>query len=205
MERYNALTMPLSNKPELREIQDKILHGQELNLSEKLKAGRDHPVKEINGIPLKPDFCYRAISKELYELYQKEGLISGVNEEDEYYEEEGYNNNKGVDWYLGGAALRYGNIVIECPADKEYFIPAADNGCGLSYDPNVRFMKSSGYKKRIPFSMITRTFDMSQTKDQVFQEKRAKENLLMSVAREAQLSTIIYMNQNEESVGVLQR
>ena len=65
-----------------------------------------------------------------------------------------FNNNKGVDWYLGGVSLRYGNVIIECPASKEYFCPAYDNGCHLSMNPTVRHMKSSGYINPVPMSMV---------------------------------------------------
>lgn len=101
--------------------------------------------------------------------YRKKGMIIGTGTDDEYleYEQDGkiYNNNKGVDWYLGGAELKYGDIVLECPADKEYFTPAFDNGCGMSFDPTVRFLKSSGAKKPIPVSMITRVFNVKQIKE----------------------------------------
>lgn len=56
---------------------------------------------------------------------------------------------------MGGACLRYGDIIIECPALKEYFTPIEDNGCGYSIDPRVRFLKSSGYKKPVPMSLVT--------------------------------------------------
>ena len=60
-----------------------------------------------------------------------------------------------------GVSFRYGNIIIECPADKEYFQPAFDFGSGMAIDPTVRQMKSSGYKKPVPFSMITKIIDIS--------------------------------------------
>ena len=158
MELYNALEMPLSNDSEFRKTQEKILNGEELTLQEKIKSGRDHIIKEIDGYHLKPDHVYRAISKELYEKYQEVGYIYGVDKEDEYqeFEQDGklYNNNRGVDWYLGGVSLRYGNVVIECPASKEYFIPAYDNGNHLSFDPTVKHMKSSGYKNPVPMDMV---------------------------------------------------
>ena len=84
----------------------------------------------------------------------KKGYILGGGSGDEYVEAnvdgQTLNNNKGVDWYLGGAALRYGNVIIECPADKKYFFPASDNGCHLSFNPTVRFFKSSGYSNPVP-------------------------------------------------------
>ena len=158
MELYNAFDMPLSSDNELRLIQEKVLKGETLTTYEKIYAGRDHPVKEIDGYQLKPDHVYRAISRELYEKYQELGYIYGLSKNDEYivYEEDGklYNNGGGVDWYLGGVSLRYGNVIIECPALKEYFMPAYDNGCHLSYDPTVRHMKSSGYKNPVPMELV---------------------------------------------------
>lgn len=162
MELYNANEMPLSDDEELRSIQLKVLNNQSLSMAEKIKIGRDHPLKECSGYQFKPDHVYRAMNHKLFDIYKKMGKIVGIDAADEYmeWEENGkkYNNNKGVDWYLGGVCLRYGDLIIECPADKEYFQPAYDNGNGLSADPTIKFMKSSGFKKPVPLSMITRVF-----------------------------------------------
>lgn len=174
MELYNSENMPLSNNPQLKAVQEKIMNGETLTISDKRIAGRDHPVKDINGYQLKPDHAYRAISYEMFEMYKENGMIIGMEDNDEYYEfeENGikYNNNKGINWYLGGVALKYGDIVLECPADKRYFIPAFDNGCTMSFDPTVRFLKSSGSKNPIPIHMITRVFDVRNLKEKNFQE-----------------------------------
>ncbi len=158
---YNANLMPLSNDKGLKKAQEKIINGEELSTKEKLILGRDHPVKRIDNYFLKPNCVYRVVSKEHYNQYLKWGYIYGNDENDEYieYEKDGqiYNNNRGVDWYLGGASLRYGNrgeVIIECPALKQYFTPAFDNGCHLSFDPSVRHMKSSGFKNPVPVSII---------------------------------------------------
>ena len=162
MELYNANEMPLSNNEELKSIQMKVLQRQELTLDEKIKLGKEHPFKECSGYQFKPDHVYRAMNHMLFDIYKKMGKIIGIDATDEYmeWEENGriYNNNKGVDWYLGGVCLKYGDIIIECPADKEYFQPAWDNGNGISADPTIKFMKSSGFKKPVPVSMITRVF-----------------------------------------------
>lgn len=169
MELYNSRDMPLSTDQRLRAIQEKILHGEALTFSDKILVGRDHPVKQINGYQLKPDHAYRVISEKMFEIYKEKGMIIGTGTDDEYleYEENGkiFNNNKGVDWYLGGAELKYGDIVLECPADKEYFTPAFDNGNGMSVDPTVKFLKSSGAKKPIPTSMITKVFNVKMIKE----------------------------------------
>lgn len=209
MELYNAQTMPLSNDSRLRAVQEKIIKGESLTISEKMIAGRDHPVKELAGYHLKPDHAYRAISEELYELYKKEGFIYGTNPNDEYqeYEENGkiFNNNRGVDWYLGGVSLKYGEIILECPADKEYFTPAYDNGSGMSFDPTVRFLKSSGAKKPIPITMLTNVFDARKIKEQ--QAKQDTENFMkmreldqqrMMQLRYQQLETLSIETQTEQ-------
>lgn len=157
-ENYDAKDMPLSSEPELRLVQEKILNNVPLSLREKMLLGRDHPIKNIDGYELKSNCVYRAINEELYNKYLELGFVYGTSEDDEYieYMENGqyFNNNRGVDWYLGGVSLRYGDVIIECPASKEYFVPARDNGCHLSADPSVRHMKSSGYKNPVPMSMV---------------------------------------------------
>ena len=174
MELYNTQTMPLSSNPKLNAVQKKILSGEKLSMMERVAAGRDQTIKKIANYSLKPDHCYRAVSEKMFQLYQEKGFIVGTGIDDEYqeYVEDGktFNNNKGVDWYLGGVALKYGDIILECPADKEYFVPADDNGNKLSYDPSVKFFKSSGAKKPIPMTMITNVFDVKQLKQQTDKE-----------------------------------
>lgn len=176
MELYNVQTMPLSNEPKLRAVQEKILRGEMLSVMEKVVAGRDHTIRDLTGYKLKPDHCYRAVSERTYQRYLDAGFVLGERANDEYreYVEDGktFNNNSGVDWFLGGVALKYGEIILECPADKEYFVPAFDNGTHLSFDPNVRHFKSSGTKKPIPMTMITHVFDAKELKAQ-----HDKENL----------------------------
>ncbi len=183
MELYNSYTMPLSSDPRLREAQEKFIRGEPLTVSDKMIAGRDHPVKELLGYQLKPDYAYRAVSAELFEQYKKQGFIYGISPDDEYqeFEENGkvFNNNKGVNWYLGGVVLKYGDIILECPADKEYFTPAYDNGCGMSFDPTVRFLKSSGMRKPIPITMLTKVFDVREIKEQQA-EQNEEDSLKMS-------------------------
>jgi len=165
MELYNANDMPLSSDEKKRIAQEKAIRGEPLGIMEKVILGRDPIIKEYNGYIFKPDHCYRVISQSALKRYTEAGKIIGASETDEYEEyvaEDGklYNNNRGVDWYLGGACLRYGTIIIECPADKRYFRPAWDNGNTTSMDPTVKFMKSSGYKNPVPLDMITNIIEV---------------------------------------------
>lgn len=158
MELYNVFNMPLSNDDERRKIQEKQLLGEELTLQEKLKAGvRDHVIKEIGNYQCKPDYCYRCVPENVLELYRQKGYIFD-NRRTDYIEGQ---NNQGIDWYLGGAmpCNEYGFIIIECPAYKNYFIPARDGGYGMTDDIYVRHMKSSPQRNPIPISMITNIFD----------------------------------------------
>ena len=66
---------------------------------------------------------------------------------------------------------KYGFIIIECPAYKNYFIPASDGGYGMTDDIYVRHMKSSPQRNPIPISMITNIFDYRA----ILQEQNAVE------------------------------
>ena len=179
---YDSRTMPGTSDPELIQIYQKLANGEKLNLRESVKLpGHDHPVKVLGDYECKPNCCYRAVSQETYELYKQTGFIQDLrnNAQDNYIEvkEDGsyYTNNAGIDWYLGGVGLRYGDIIIECPASKEYFEPAYDNGTRLSADPTVRHMKSSPKRNPIPMSMVTNVFDLKNIKQnnlRNFEEQR---------------------------------
>ena len=204
MELYDAQNMPLSSNPEIRTAQERYARGERFPTL----LGRDQSKikKELGKYQCKSNYCYRAISPEIYELYQKQGFISDdrpdSNEYMESVDEKGklFNNNSGIDWFLGGAApgREYGMIVIECPADMNYFQPAFDNGCDLTIDPTVRHMKSSPKKNPIPFSMITNVFDYKKIKEEAkmeFSTIRQQEMAKMSQLREQQL-----MNLNEQAL-----
>lgn len=68
---------------------------------------------------------------------------------------------------------KYGDVILECPAYKEYFVPAMDNGCGMANDPTIRHMKSSGYKKPILMSMITNILSKEEMQE-VYEERHIK-------------------------------
>lgn len=177
MDLYNAKDMPLSIDPEVRIIQEKQLRGDKLTLHDAMKlekkgmGPRDHTITKIGDYECKPDHCYRCISESTLEVYKKSGYIKDERRLD-YIEGK---NNQGIDWYLGGAmpGRHYGFIIIECPADKNYFQPAKDGGYGMSNDINVRHMKSSPQNNPIPISMITNIFDYKKIK-----EKENSENLV---------------------------
>lgn len=165
MELYNSNEMPLSNNPELRNVQERFSRGEKFFTT----FGRDQHriIKKIGNYECKPDHCYRAISLETLELYKQYGYVKDKRRT----EFQAGINNQGIDWYLGGAAPGnlYGNIVIECPADKQYFQPANDNGCTMTLDSSVRHMKSSPQENPIPITMITNVFDYSKIKEQEMQ------------------------------------
>lgn len=219
MELYNANEMPLASDESMKQAQLKALNNQKLTVSEGIILGKDHPIKEYAGYKLKPNHVYRAISEELFNIYIKTGKIFGTSEDDEYieWEENGvkYNNNRGVDWYLGGACLKYGNVIIECPADKNYFQPAFDNGNRLSADPTVKFMKSSGFKNPVPTSMITKAFkiikerDKKATTEQIheFQLARIQDMQQRSIKRQEIINQLNMTRENveEESIDGMKR
>ena len=161
---WNSETMPLSEDPVLHELQQRKLNGEKLSVMENVKlALRDNTVRELFGYQLQPTHAYRAVSAETLEIYKQQGYIIGRDNDQEYmeFEENGVkrNNNAGVDWYLGGVSLKYGDFIIECEADKDYFVPASDNGTHMSQDLNVRHMKSSPHANPVPYSKILRIFN----------------------------------------------
>lgn len=199
MELYDAKTMPPSREPNRRMAQERYARGERFPTL----LGRDQSKikKELGKYQCKSNYCYRAISQATYELYRNSGFISdnrpNTKEYMESVDENGkaFNNNSGIDWFLGGAAPggEYGMIVIECPADMNYFQPAFDNGCDLTIDPTVRHMKSSPKENPIPFSMITNVFDYSKIKEQAkteFDAIRQQEMAKMSQLRKQQLMSL---------------
>ena len=153
---WDATKMPLSSDFAKRTAQLKQLNGEELTMSDIMKLGRDTTVKVLGNYELKPDRAYRAMSVNEYLLHEKSGYIDGPPGDVEYEETvvdgKTFNNNAGVDWYLGGASLRYGKVVIETPASKQFFVPAADGGNGMSLDPTVKHFKSSPHDNPVPLS-----------------------------------------------------
>jgi hypothetical protein len=155
---FHSELMPPPEDPALRAVREKQLAGEPLSIGETIQAGRDATIQEIpepvgdriENFAAKPDHVYRAVDRATLQTYQEAGAAVGFGEDDEY--EPG--NNRGVDWYLGGVALKYGDIVIEAPADPQYFEPADQQGSTLAIDPNVRHMKSSGHDNPVPMELV---------------------------------------------------
>lgn len=153
-DRFNINDMPLSSSEDLRKIQEKVLRGEPLKVFEMIKVGRDPTIKEIDGYECLPDHAYRAISAKDYLEYMHQGFVGNPNKVDFEEYPDGTSNNGGVDWYLGGASTRYGNVIIEAPADKKYFVTSRDGGNGMSSDPTIKHIKSSNGENAVPFSAI---------------------------------------------------
>lgn len=144
-------------------IREKILKGEPLSMADKIKAGRDtiYAGDLGNGIQTKPDHAYRAISAGALDHYIETGGVEIEKEGDVYKPGE---NNKGVDWYLGGFSPRYGDIVIETPATKGKFAVVESDSL-LGKNPNVLHVKSEGGKNAIDIENITNVFRIKKSQD----------------------------------------
>lgn len=149
---YHTDHMPPPENPALRAIREKQLAGEQLSIGEAMNAGRDTTMGQFGEYTTKPDHAYRTVDEAGLAAYEAAGAITGQGEMDEFKEGE---NNSGVDWYLGGVATKYGNIILEMPATPDYFVPAHDFGSKLAKDPKVRHMKSSGTLNPIPLAHVT--------------------------------------------------
>lgn len=125
-------------------ILDKVNAGEELSISERIKSGRDrvYTGDDIEGISIKSDHAYRAVDLNTLKKYVHHGNIEGEHEQPDVWTEGG---NSGVDWYLGGVAPKYGEYIIEAPANPDKFTIADlhDNSV-MSSDLSVRHIKSEG-------------------------------------------------------------
>jgi hypothetical protein len=155
---YHVDHMPMAEDPSLAALRGKQLAGEPLTMDEQMRAGRDTVVRDIDEpvghtietYHTKPDHVYRAVGYDTLRLYNQTGSVIGFGPEDEMTP----GTNRGVDWYLGGTARKYGEVILEAPADPEYFEPAAQQGQALAKDPKVRHMKSSGHANPVPFDMV---------------------------------------------------
>ena len=155
-------TIPPENEATVeyrKKLIEKQLSGQQLTISEKMNFGRDGILYEWNGYKLKPDCCYRKISREALEQYQKSGFVDNNIDLSNLTRKNG-GKIKGridtVDWFLGATTPRYGNILIETPASEEYFIPVNKPGdkSNLLADTEALHMYSSGIVNPIPMSEV---------------------------------------------------
>lgn len=141
-----------------RELAQKQANGEEMTLAEKMQAGRDGIVYEWNGYKLKSDCCYRKISREALEQYQKSGFVDNNIDLKTISRKDGA-KVKGridtVDWFLGATTSRYGDILIETPASEKYFVPVEKPGePNMLTDTEAIHMHSSGIVDPIPMSEV---------------------------------------------------
>lgn len=148
---YDVRLMPRSEDASRNAIDDKVDSGEPLSVFESMNAGRDTVETHIGDIELLPDRAYRATDERELGAILETGYAGGRDEGDEYME----GNNKGIDWYLGGVAPRYGKIILESPARPDYFEPAIDNGTHMAKGSMARHMKSSGSAHPVPKELIT--------------------------------------------------
>ncbi len=159
-ELFSPENLPPSSDEKIRVIQEKYLRGEKISIMEMLYFRDNNKiVKELGDYELKPDHAYRVVSIDGLISYLQNGYV--YREMDEYIPGE---NNGGVDWYLGAAAINgeYGSkdikVIIECPAYEDYFELANSNGTAMVLDPSIRHLKSSSRENPIPFDKITHVF-----------------------------------------------
>jgi hypothetical protein len=148
---YHVDAMPLPDDPARRAIVEKQLAGEPLTLGESMQSGRDNTVDMIGEHPVKPDHVYRTVGEAGLNAYLAAGSVVGQEGDQDFVEGE---NNGGIDWYLGGVALKYGEVVLEAPASPDFFRPSSHAGTGMAKDPRVRHMKSSVAENAVPMSMV---------------------------------------------------
>ena len=138
-------------------VLEKRLKGESLTTGESIRAGRDtvYTGNAIPGISIRPDYAYRAISKETLQKYVQHNSVEGELEKPDVFTPG--EDNAGVDWYLGGVAPRYGNYILETPAQADYFtIADQERESLMARDPFVRHIKSEGgTEKSIPLSEVS--------------------------------------------------
>lgn len=154
IELFDAKNLPLSDRPEIRAAQEKMLRGEKLGVMESVRTGaRDNAVTKLGDYELRSDYAYRAVHQDGLDDYLKTGLIKYPDDKIAY--------GGAIHWYLGGAApaKSYGNIVLETPANIKYFQLADDYGGFMSGHPSVRHMYSF-HDNPISMDDVTRVFFM---------------------------------------------
>ena len=153
---FDVRFMPRSGDAEQNQIHNKIRNDTTLTVMEGIRSGRDKVTRQLGEVELLPDRVYRGTDAEEVRNLLIEGKLMSRSLDDEYEEaEEGSNNNKGIDWYLGGASQRYGEVFLEAPARPDYVGPKRDNGTRLASGGYVRHFHSSGRNHPIPEQEVT--------------------------------------------------
>ena len=150
-------------------LAEKQASGAQLTMEEIMQAGRDGVLYEWNGQKLKPDHCYRKIQQPDLDHYRESGFVDN-NIDLKTLERKDGRKVKGridtVDWYLGATTSRYGDILIEAPANPDYFVPVETPGKqgNMLTDPDAIHMHSSGIVDPIPMSEV-RVLGREESKD----------------------------------------
>ena len=147
--------IPMSATAE--EVLKRRLEMRSATVAESIRAGRDEVYVnfDIEGMQIRPDHAYRAVTQETLAKYVRTGSVEGELEKPDVFVPG--KNNAGVDWYLGGVAPKYGDFILETPARAEHFsIADKDSDSLMAKNIFVRHAKSEGgTKKSIPMSDVT--------------------------------------------------
>lgn len=171
--------LPLSNDEFDRNIQDKIIKGEDLTFKEKLRL-RDRAVTNLEEFQLLSDHIYRATDYKCLEDYVEKGYIND-------------DKNKGrselIHWYLGGTSIRYGKVIIEANALPDKITLTKNYGGLMSGNPYVRHV-TSNQDDPIDLSDITRIFFLDCTGKKVL--KVMDMNNIKDILLEIEEGKILY-------------
>ena len=171
--------LPLSSDPSTRAVQEKVLNNEPLTLKERLKL-RDRAVTSLGDIELKSDHVYRATSYNALKDYIENNAIkdSGLGK--------GYSD---VSWYLGGTATRYGKVIIEAPADPNYFKLNSDYGGFMSGNPKVRHALSSNTEP-VAFDEVSKIIFLDSKGEKVLKEINPKTST--NILKDVEAGNLLY-------------
>ena len=173
----DAKLLPLSNNNEQRAYQQKLINNEKIGLLEKAKFGRDNAKTKIDNYNLKSDHMYRAVDYNALQNYIKDGFIKDNGDG------KGYNS---VNWYLGGAAPRYGKVIIEAPASIENFELTDNYGGVMSGNPYVRQAHSSN-ENPLSFSNISNILFLDSTGERILKTVNPNSKNINTDIREGNL------------------
>ena len=126
--------LPLSDNEEQKSYQQKLINGEKISILEQSKFRNDNAKTTIDNYDLKSDHMYRATSYDALVDYVNNGVIKDNGQGKGY---------SAVNWYLGGAAPKYGKVIIEVPANTNDFELSDHYGGVMSGNPSVRQAHSS--------------------------------------------------------------